>query len=112
MYAKCGLPDDVRAVFDGIVLKSPVSWTSMIYVYVRSVRKDDAAEVFRVAPVWSLYSWTALISVLLQSGKDINAMELYVEMNLERVEIVDPLVLSMLLSLCQYGTLGSCQAGS
>ncbi|KAI4370837.1 hypothetical protein MLD38_019141 [Melastoma candidum] len=100
MYAKCGLPDDARAVFDGIVVKSPVSWTSMIYAYARSGRKDNAVEVFRGAPVRSLYSWTALISGLVQSGKDIDAMELYVEMNREGVEIVDPLVLSSVVGAC------------
>ncbi|KAI4372794.1 hypothetical protein MLD38_010983 [Melastoma candidum] len=100
MYAECGLPDDVWAVFDGIVVKSSVLWTSMIYAYARSGRRDNAVEVFWGALVRSLYSWTALISGLLQSGKDIDAMELYVEMNREGVEIVDPPVLSSVVGAC------------
>ncbi|RVW77859.1 Pentatricopeptide repeat-containing protein, mitochondrial [Vitis vinifera] len=42
MYAKCGLPDIGRVVFDSISSKNSISWTAMISGYAQSGRKLDA----------------------------------------------------------------------
>ncbi|KAJ4723083.1 Pentatricopeptide repeat-containing protein [Melia azedarach] len=100
MYAKCGLPDDARAVFDLIKLKNSVSWTAMMYAYARSGRRKDALEIFKGSPVRNLFLWTALISGLVQSGNGIQAFYLFIEMRREGVDIVDPLVLSSIVGAC------------
>lgn len=100
MYAKCGLPDDARAVFDSISKTSVVSWTALISGYARSGRKSDAFEMFEKLQVKNLFSWTALISGLVQSGNGVDALYLFIEMRRERVDIVDPLVLSSTVGAC------------
>ncbi|KAJ4723084.1 Pentatricopeptide repeat-containing protein [Melia azedarach] len=100
MYAKYGLPDNARSVFDSIKLKDSVSWTAMLYAYARSGRKEDALEIFKGSPVKNLFLWTALISGLVQSGNGVQAFYLFIEMRREGVDIVDPLVLSSIVGAC------------
>lgn len=100
MYAKCGLPDDARAVFDSILVKNAVSWTAMISAYSRSGLKSDAMAIFQSAPARTLFSWTALISGLVQSGNNVDAFHLFIDMRREGVDILDPLVLSSIVGTC------------
>ncbi|XP_057956841.1 pentatricopeptide repeat-containing protein At4g14050, mitochondrial [Malania oleifera] len=97
MYAKCGLSDNARSVFDSIFRKNLVSWTAMISGYARSGQKSDAMELFHRIPVKNLFSWTALISGLAQSGNWSDAFYLFMEMRREGVDIVDPFVLSSIV---------------
>nr|KJB27623.1 hypothetical protein B456_005G013200 [Gossypium raimondii] len=88
MYAKCGLPDDSRLVFDSIKLKNTASWTAIIYGYARKGRKEEALELFLR---------TALISGLIQSGNGVDAFGLFVKMRRQGISIIDPLVLSSIV---------------
>ncbi|XWS13335.1 hypothetical protein CRYUN_Cryun36dG0028700 [Craigia yunnanensis] len=97
MYAKCGLPDDGRAVFYYIKLKNMASWTAMIHGYARKGRKKEALELFLRVPLKNLFAWTALISGLVQSGNGVDAFGLFIEMRREGVSIIDPLVLSSIV---------------
>ncbi|VVB01234.1 unnamed protein product [Arabis nemorensis] len=100
MYAKGDLPDSAKAVFDSIRLKTTISWTAMISGFAKSGRKEEALELFRQIPVKNLYSWTALISGFVQSGKGLEAFSVFIEMRRERVDILDPLVLSSIVGAC------------
>ncbi|KAK4856249.1 hypothetical protein QYF36_015695 [Acer negundo] len=100
MYAKFGLPDNARAVFDSIKSKNTVSWTAMLSGYARSGRKNEAMEMFNSAPVRNLFAWTALISGLVQTGNGIDAFYMFIEMRREGVDIVDPFVLSSIVGAC------------
>ncbi|XP_022761827.1 pentatricopeptide repeat-containing protein At4g14050, mitochondrial [Durio zibethinus] len=97
MYAKCGLPDDGRAVFDSIKFKNMASWTAMMHGYARKGRKKEALELFLRVPLKNLYAWTAVISGFVQSGNGIDAFGLFIEMRREGVSIIDPLVLSSIV---------------
>ncbi|XVF28995.1 hypothetical protein REPUB_Repub15cG0081600 [Reevesia pubescens] len=97
MYAKCGLPNDARAVFDSIKSKNMASWTAMIYGYARKGRKKEALELFLRVPLKNLFAWTALISGLVQSGNEVEAFGLFIEMRREGVSIIDLLVLSSIV---------------
>ncbi|KAK6258732.1 hypothetical protein SCA6_013206 [Theobroma cacao] len=46
MYSKCGYVEEARHVFDQIVQKNRVLWTSMIMGYAQSGRASDALELF------------------------------------------------------------------
>ncbi|XP_020872047.1 pentatricopeptide repeat-containing protein At4g14050, mitochondrial isoform X2 [Arabidopsis lyrata subsp. lyrata] len=100
MYAKCRLLDCAKAVFDSIRVKNTISWTAMVSGYAKSGRKEEALELFRRLPVKNLYSWTALISGFVQSGKGLEAFSVFTEMRRERVDILDPLVLSSIVGAC------------
>ncbi|OMP09476.1 hypothetical protein COLO4_05434 [Corchorus olitorius] len=97
MYAKCGLPDDGRAVFNSIKLKNMASWTAIINGYARKGRKKEALELFLRVPQKNLFAWTALISGLVQSGNEVDAFGLFIEMRREGISIIDPLVLSSIV---------------
>ncbi|KAK9933013.1 hypothetical protein M0R45_020227 [Rubus argutus] len=56
--------------------------------------------MFEKLQVKNLFSWTALISGLVQSGNGVDALYLFIEMRRERVDIVDPLVLSSTVGAC------------
>ncbi|ESQ56272.1 hypothetical protein EUTSA_v10024703mg [Eutrema salsugineum] len=100
MYAKCDSLDMAKAVFDSIRVKNTISWTAMVSGFARSGRKEEALELFRELPAKNLYSWTALISGFVQSGKGLEAFSVFTEMRRERVDILDPLVLSSIVGAC------------
>ncbi|PWA34517.1 pentatricopeptide repeat (PPR) superfamily protein [Artemisia annua] len=97
MYAKCGLVDLARGVFDTLNSKNPISWTAMISGYARSGRKLEAVELLRDMKEKSLYTWTALVTGLIQSGHFVSAFHLFIEMRKEGVIIVDPFILSSVI---------------
>ncbi|XP_052486467.1 pentatricopeptide repeat-containing protein At4g14050, mitochondrial-like [Gossypium raimondii] len=97
MYAKCGLPDDSRLVFDSIKLKNMASWTAIIYGYARKGRKEETLELFLRVHLKNLFAWTALISGLIQSGNGVDAFGLFVNMRRQGIIIIDPLVLSSIV---------------
>ncbi|XP_047176809.1 pentatricopeptide repeat-containing protein At4g14050, mitochondrial [Vigna umbellata] len=100
MYAKFGLPDYGRAVFDSISSLNSISWTAMISGYARSGRKLEAFQLFRQTPYRNLFAWTALISGLVQSGNGFEALNMFVEMRYDGVSVTDPLVLSSVVGAC------------
>ncbi|XP_062109236.1 pentatricopeptide repeat-containing protein At4g14050, mitochondrial [Humulus lupulus] len=100
MYAKCGLVGDAYAVFCSISLKNSASWTAMISGYARSGQKEDAVRLFERMPFRNLFTWTALISGLVQSGNGTDAFHFFIDMRRERIDIVDPLVLSSIVGAC------------
>lgn len=99
LYAKCGLPDKARRVFDSIVSKNVVSRTSLMYGYARVGRKSEALEILRDMPCKSLHSWTAVISGFMQGGLCLDSFKLYKELRGEGVDIDGdgPFVLSSLI---------------
>lgn len=96
-YAKCGLPETARRVFDSIVSKNVVSWTSLIYGYARIGRKTEALDLLRDMPCKSLYSWTALISGFVQGGHCVDSFRIFKKLRREGVDIGEPFVLSSLI---------------
>lgn len=97
-YAKCGLLDTASRVFDSILLKNLVSWTSLMYGYARVGNKNKVFELLGHMPRKNLYSWTALISGFVQSGHFDDAFRLFCEMRRELVGIEEPFVISSLIA--------------
>ncbi|TKY47812.1 Pentatricopeptide repeat-containing protein mitochondrial [Spatholobus suberectus] len=65
MYAKFGLPDYGRAVFDSISSLNSISWTAMISGYARSGRKFEAFQLFRQTSLRSLLRRMDIVSCLM-----------------------------------------------
>ncbi|GAB2267216.1 hypothetical protein Dimus_002200 [Dionaea muscipula] len=98
MYAKCGLVDDARSVFDSICRKNLISWTAMISGYARCGRKFNAIELFQRMPEKNLMSWSALISGLVQSGHMMDAFNTFKDMRRYGDGVrVDPFILSSIV---------------
>ncbi|KAG6526842.1 pentatricopeptide repeat-containing protein At3g26540-like isoform X1 [Zingiber officinale] len=62
VYAKCGVVDDARQLFDQLPCKDVVSWTSMISGYVACGRVDEAEKIFEEMPERNVISWNALLA--------------------------------------------------
>ncbi|KAK2991658.1 hypothetical protein RJ640_025127 [Escallonia rubra] len=97
MYAKCGLVDIARLVFDSMSFKNVISWTAMVSGYATSGRKSEAIKLLDGMCDKNLVSWTALISGLVQSGHWVDAFNLFIEMRREGMDIEDPFILSSIV---------------
>ncbi|KAL5575946.1 hypothetical protein UlMin_017645 [Ulmus minor] len=61
MYAKFGLVDVARLVFDEMGMKNSISWNTMIDGYMRNGKVEHALKMFDEMPERDAISWTALI---------------------------------------------------
>ncbi|KAB5556072.1 hypothetical protein DKX38_006981 [Salix brachista] len=65
MYAKCGCLKEARAVFDQMIFRDVVSWTSMISAYGMSGQGKDAVALFeKMRDSGFTPDWIAFVSVL------------------------------------------------
>ncbi|XP_047337171.1 pentatricopeptide repeat-containing protein At4g14050, mitochondrial isoform X2 [Impatiens glandulifera] len=100
LYAKCGVPDLARVVFDSILKKNSISWTSVVSGYARLGRKAEAVELLRGMQENNLFTWTALISGLVQSGHYIDSFNFFIELRREDITIEDPFIFSSIVGAC------------
>ncbi|XP_058108175.1 pentatricopeptide repeat-containing protein At3g12770-like [Magnolia sinica] len=75
MYAKCGVVDRARLVFDGIYDRTVVSWTSIVSGYVQNGHPLEALRIFRQMQLADVKpDWVALVSVL-KAYTDVEGLE-------------------------------------
>ncbi|XAR64700.1 hypothetical protein NMG60_11008482 [Bertholletia excelsa] len=85
-YGKCAAPDVSFLIFNRMVGRSVVSWTSMVVAYTRASRLADACQIFNQMPNKNTVSWTALIAGFAQNGCGGEAVDLFVQMQEENVQ--------------------------
>ncbi|KAI3680276.1 hypothetical protein L2E82_50501 [Cichorium intybus] len=82
MYAKCGIIEDSRIVFDGMRRRNMVTWTSIIAGYARNNLGEEAINLFRVMKRRKIYvNKLTMVSLIracgtikaLQIGKELHA---------------------------------------
>ncbi|KAI3761761.1 hypothetical protein L1987_52183 [Smallanthus sonchifolius] len=82
MYAKCGITDDSRLVFDGMRRRNMVTWTCIIAGYARNGCGEEAINLFRVMKRRKIYvNKLTMVSMIracgsikaLQTGKELHA---------------------------------------
>ncbi|KAK4341520.1 hypothetical protein RND71_040021 [Anisodus tanguticus] len=100
MYAKCGVPDNAKSVFDEILVKNLICSSAMLLGYARCGRKHEAIELLRKLPEKNLQCWTALISGFVQNGNFIDAIDVFLEVRREGVDMRDPFILSSVIGAC------------
>ncbi|XP_027174152.1 pentatricopeptide repeat-containing protein At5g66520-like [Coffea eugenioides] len=103
MYVNFNNLEDARRVFDKLVYKDDVSWTTLIDGYAQLGCLDEAYKVFESMPVDkrknSAVSWNAMIAAYVQSSRFHEAFELFEKMRLENVKM-DKFVAASMLSAC------------
>ncbi|KAF9595337.1 hypothetical protein IFM89_039050 [Coptis chinensis] len=99
MYVSFGYLDDARRVFDKMVQRDVVSWTTLITGYSRCGLVDEAYRVFELIPEKNSVSWNAMIAAYVQSNRFREAFGLFDRMRLEKVEL-DKFVAASMLSAC------------
>ncbi|KAI3776701.1 hypothetical protein L1987_46489 [Smallanthus sonchifolius] len=82
MYAKCGVTEDSRLVFDGMRRRNMVTWTCIIAGYARNGCREEAINLFRVMKRRKIYvNKLTMVSMIracgsikaLQTGKELHA---------------------------------------
>ncbi|RWV93770.1 hypothetical protein GW17_00043748 [Ensete ventricosum] len=98
MYAKCGVVQDARQLFDQLPSKDVVSWTSMVSGYASCGRIDDAEKLFDEMPERNVVSWNAMLAGYVQFFCWDKALDLFCRMR-ETIE-VDLVTLGLVLNGC------------
>lgn len=105
MYVKCGDLLAARVLFDNMAQKTIVSWTTMVLGYARLGFLDIARELLFKIPEKSVVPWNAMISGCVQAKHSKEALALFHEMQIRKIE-PDKVTLVNCLSACsQLGAL-------
>lgn len=84
MYAKCGLMEEAKTVFDKMEMKDVVSWNAMVTGYSQIGNFDDALGLFKRMREeeieLNVVTWSAVISGYAQRGLGYEALDVVREM--------------------------------
>lgn len=109
MYAKSGLLDFARQLFDEMKVKDVPTWNSLIAGYARYGDMEGASRVFAEMPVRNVISWTAMISGYSQNGNYRKALATFSEM--EKLKGVRPNEVTIASVLPACANLGALVVG-
>ncbi|KAI4314902.1 hypothetical protein L6164_027765 [Bauhinia variegata] len=101
MYANCGHLQYARRIFDRMLDKNVVSWTSMVNAYANHGLIEYALQIFNQMPLKNVVSWNSIISCHVQEGQYKEALELFHRMCSSGV-IPDEATLVSILSACSH----------
>lgn len=79
-YAKCGLLEYARELFEGMPKKDAVSYSAMITGYMNNGHVFKGLELFRQASARGISIWNAVIAGLVQNGRQSDVLGLLREM--------------------------------
>ncbi|XP_015688725.2 pentatricopeptide repeat-containing protein At3g22690-like [Oryza brachyantha] len=82
VYARLGRLGDARKVFDGMPVKTVVSWNVLLDGFVRASDLDAAWEVFVEMPERNVVSWNTVIAGFARHGCAQEAVDLFAEMTM------------------------------
>ncbi|KAJ0971631.1 hypothetical protein J5N97_019590 [Dioscorea zingiberensis] len=106
MYAKCGLINVARRVFDGMTVKNSVTCNTMIDGYMKCGEVNHAISVLRQMSNRDKVSWTALINGCIRNKLFEDALEYFREMQAEDI-VLDYVIAIAVLAVCaNLGALG------
>ncbi|XP_057954573.1 pentatricopeptide repeat-containing protein At2g29760, chloroplastic [Malania oleifera] len=100
MYTKCGSIEDAKTLFDRMVEKDIVSWTTLLAGYTKVGEFDVARQVFDSMPSQDIAAWNALISGYEQSGKPKEALAMFHKLQLSKDAKPDEITFVSTLSAC------------
>ncbi|KAL5133034.1 Pentatricopeptide repeat-containing protein, mitochondrial [Glycine soja] len=105
MYVKCGDLLAAQVLFDNMAHKTLVSWTTIVLGYARFGFLDVARELLYKIPEKSVVPWNAIISGCVQAKNSKEALHLFNEMKIRKIE-PDKVAMVNCLSACsQVGAL-------
>ncbi|XP_075494968.1 pentatricopeptide repeat-containing protein At5g16860-like [Primulina tabacum] len=109
MYAKCGLMDQAKNVFDRMEVKDVVSWNALVTGYSQIGRFGHALELFermRVKEIeLNVVTWSAVISGYAQRGLGYEALDVFREMMFSGSQPNEVTLVSILSGCATVGAL-------
>ncbi|KAK7392991.1 hypothetical protein VNO78_21441 [Psophocarpus tetragonolobus] len=109
MYVKCGSMNDAKDLFNKMIDKDIVSWTTILDGHAKLGNYDEAHCIFDAMPHKGTSAWNALISAYEQNGKPREALTLFYEMQLSKDAKPDEITL--ICALCACAQLGAIDFG-
>ncbi|OVA19852.1 Pentatricopeptide repeat [Macleaya cordata] len=107
-YAKCGLIHDARKLFDEMVEKDVLAWTTLVSGYAKCGDLESARKLFNEMPEPNPVSWTVLIGAYARNGEGHEALKLLEEMTLRDLR---PDQFTFSSSLCACASIASLRHG-
>ncbi|CAD6335552.1 unnamed protein product [Miscanthus lutarioriparius] len=98
-YVACGDVGAARKVFDEMMVKDVISWTSIVAAYSRIRDMGSAEEVFALCPVKDMVAWTAMVTGYAQNAMPVKALEAFEQMAVAGMPI-DEVSLTGAISAC------------
>lgn len=103
MYGKGGDIYGAQTVFDQMVDRTVVSWTSLLNAYAKHGFLELAKTIFEQIPEKNVVSWNAMISSFLQEGCWQDALDLFFQMSNSGVKPDEVTLVSALSACSQLG---------
>uniref|UniRef100_A0A7N0UG98 DYW domain-containing protein n=1 Tax=Kalanchoe fedtschenkoi TaxID=63787 RepID=A0A7N0UG98_KALFE len=103
MYVKCGFLEPARRVFDEMVDRDVISWTSLIVAYAKSGDMDAANELFGGMPSKDMVAWTAMVTGYAQNAKPKEALGLFEKMQNAGVKADEVTLVGAISACAQLG---------
>ncbi|KAK9116842.1 hypothetical protein Sjap_015789 [Stephania japonica] len=98
-YAKSGDLNSAKVVFDGIIVKDPVSYNCLISGYSKSGQVLVARKLFDDMPKKTIVSWNSMISCYAHNGELIEGIRIFERMQAENC-VPNERTLVTVLSIC------------
>ncbi|KAG0536287.1 hypothetical protein BDA96_03G050500 [Sorghum bicolor] len=105
MYAECADMGSAWKVFDGMQVRSVVSWTSLLSGLARLGQVDEARDLFDRMPERDTVSWTAMIDGYVWAARFREALEMFREMQYSNVSADEFTMVSVITACAQLGAL-------
>ncbi|XP_062229672.1 pentatricopeptide repeat-containing protein At5g44230 [Phragmites australis] len=102
-YVACGDVGAARKVFDEMMVKDVISWTSIVVAYSRSADMGSAEEVFARCPVKDMVAWTAMVTGYAQNAMPVKALEAFEQMAAAGMAIDEVSLIGAISACAQLG---------
>ncbi|CAI9113640.1 OLC1v1014279C1 [Oldenlandia corymbosa var. corymbosa] len=99
-YLKVGRLEEATTIFDGMVVKDVVSWSSMVDGYCKNGRVDEARKYFGATNYRNEVTWSSMINGYMKLGRLKDGFGLFSEMRKEGVVRIEPVVVTAIFEAC------------
>lgn len=109
-YLKIGKLDEGVRIFEGILERNVVSWSSMVDGFCKEGRVDEARELFDLMEVSkNEFTWCSMVDGYMKVGRFEDGFRLFMRMRREGKVGIGPNILAVVFESC--GRIGRCREG-
>ncbi|CBI17453.3 unnamed protein product, partial [Vitis vinifera] len=103
MYVKCGCLGCGHRVFDEMLDRDVISWTSLIVAYAKVGNMEAASELFDGLPMKDMVAWTAMVTGYAQNARPREALEVFERMQAAGVKTDEVTLVGVISACAQLG---------